>query len=108
MARSLPASSHSGPTLGSVTAAEESMGKRDGQKENQKGPQQHAEGQHGARAHARFLEQIQQPLSHGDDMAVEAGADEPGMERVERMRSDQSRTQDRDGDASSGRNGQRR
>ena len=84
------------------------MGKHDGQKGNQKGPQQHAEGQHGERAHARFLEQIQQPMSHGDDMAVEAGADEPGMERLERMRSGESEPQDRNGDANSRRDGQRR
>lgn len=31
------------------------MGKRNGR---QKGPQQHAEGQHGERTHRRFLEQI--------------------------------------------------
>ncbi len=31
------------------------MGKRDGR---QKGPQQHAEGQHGKKAHARFIESL--------------------------------------------------
>ena len=40
------------------------MENRDGK---QKGAQQHAEGQHGEKAHARFLEQIQQPLHRDDD-----------------------------------------
>ena len=33
------------------------MGKRDG---HQKGAQRHAEGQHGKKAHARFIEQLQE------------------------------------------------
>ena len=85
------------------------MGKRDAQqKGNQQGAQQHAEGQHGERAHARFLEQIQNPITQGDDMAVVSGADEPGMERLERMRSNESERPDDDGDTSSRRDGQRR
>jgi hypothetical protein len=40
------------------------MGKRDGE---QKGPQQHAEGQHGERTHSRFIEQIQEPMERTDD-----------------------------------------
>jgi hypothetical protein len=44
------------------------MGKRDGQ---QKGPQEHAEGQHGERAHSRFLEQIHQPMDRGADDAAD-------------------------------------
>ena len=84
------------------------MGKRDGR---QKGPQQHAEGQHGERTHARFLEQLHQPMDEGDTMAVQAGADEPGTERLEPMRSrDEESTQDDDDTSGteSGRNRQRR
>lgn len=41
------------------------METRDG---HQKGPQQHAEGQHGEKTHARFLEQIHHPMrGEGDD-----------------------------------------
>ena len=62
-----------------ATAAEESMGKRDGQ---QKGPQEHAEGQHGERAHSRFIEQIHQPMDRGADDATDReqndDADESG------------------------------
>ena len=71
------------------------MGKRDGQ---QKGPQQHAEGQHGERTHERFLEQLQQPMDREDDLAAAAGAD----------RSDQDRQRADDADDDSGRDGQRR
>ena len=61
------------------------MGKRTGR---QKGPQQHAEGQHGERTHARFIEQLhQRKEEQQDDLAVQAGADEPGAERLEGMRS---------------------
>ena len=84
------------------------MGKRDGR---QKGPQQHAEGQHGERTHARFLEQIHQPMERGDTMAVQAGADEPGTERLEPMRPRDEESSQDDDDASrgdSGRNRQRR
>jgi hypothetical protein len=49
------------------------MGKRDGR---QKGPQQHAEGQHGERTHSRFLEQIHQPMDREDDLAAAAGVEE--------------------------------
>ncbi len=47
------------------------METRDG---HQKGAQQHAEGQHGEKAHARFLEQIHQPM-HRDDEAPENGGE---------------------------------
>jgi hypothetical protein len=40
------------------------MQNRDGQ---QKGPQEHAEGQHGERTHERFLEQIHQPMDRDAD-----------------------------------------
>ena len=43
---------------------EECMETRDG---HQKGPQQHAEGQHGEKAHARFVEQIHQPMHRDED-----------------------------------------
>jgi hypothetical protein len=56
------------------------METRDG---HQKGPQQHAEGQHGEKAHSRFLEQIHQPMhrdedepSGNDDGASESGGDD--------------------------------
>jgi hypothetical protein len=91
--------------IGPVTAAEESMGKRDG---HQPGPQQHAEGQHGERTHARFLEQIHQSKENTDDLAVQAGVDEPGMERVEGPRAHGDAARQDDDDADSGRNGQRR
>jgi hypothetical protein len=84
------------------------MGKRDGR---QPGPQQHAEGQHGERTHARFLEQIHQPMERGDTMAVQAGADEPGTEVLEPMRSRDEKPAQDDDDASgteSGRNRKRR
>ena len=82
------------------------MGKRDG---HQKGPQQHAEGQQGERTHARFLEQIHQSgQQQQDDLAVQAGADEPGAERVEQMRSRGDDAHQDDADANSGRDRQRR
>jgi hypothetical protein len=82
------------------------MGKRDG---NQPGPQKHAEGQHGERTHSRFIEQIHQPLENqNDDLAVQAGANEPGAERLEGMRSRDDGARRDDGDADSGRNRQRR
>jgi hypothetical protein len=43
---------------------EESMQTRDGQ---QKGQQEHAEGQHGQKTRSRFLEQIHHPLYSDDD-----------------------------------------
>lgn len=51
----------------------------------QKGPQQHAEGQHGEKTHARFLEELHEP-----------------------MRDEEERPADDDLDESSGRDGQRR
>lgn len=46
------------------------METRDGQ---QKGPQEHAEGQHGEKAHARFQEQLHQKLRRDDDDQTEHG-----------------------------------
>jgi hypothetical protein len=51
-------------TVGPGHLAEEAMETRDG---HQKGPQQHAEGQHGEKAHSRFLEQIHQPMRRDED-----------------------------------------
>jgi hypothetical protein len=56
----------------SYPAVEESMETRDG---HQKGAQQHAEGQHGEKAHARFLEQIHQPMHRDDEKAPENGGE---------------------------------
>ena len=47
---------------------EESMQTRDG---NRKGPQEHAEGQHGEKTRARFLEQIHQPIYRDDEESSE-------------------------------------
>jgi hypothetical protein len=49
------------------------METRDG---HQKGPQKHAEGQHGEKTHARFLEQIQQPMNREDDESENGGESE--------------------------------
>jgi hypothetical protein len=46
----------------------------------QKGPQKHAEGQHGEKTHARFLEQIQQPMNREDDESGNAGENEGSNE----------------------------
>jgi hypothetical protein len=54
------------------------MGKRDGR---QKGPQQHAEGQHGERTHSRFLEQIHQPMDREEDLAAAAGVERSDEDR---------------------------
>lgn len=44
------------------------MSKRDRKLEgSQKGAQQHAEGQHGEKAHARFVEQLHQPMRDDPD-----------------------------------------
>jgi hypothetical protein len=44
------------------------MENRDG---HQKGPQEHAEGQHGERTHARFIEQLHQPMDRDADEAAD-------------------------------------
>ena len=49
------------------------METRDG---HQKGPQQHAEGQHGEKTHARFLEQIHQSMHREDDESGNGGEGE--------------------------------
>ena len=77
------------------------MGKRDGQ---QKGPQGHAEGQHGERTHARFLEQIQQPMNRREDASASNASDSD----EERHRSDEERQQHDDADKNSEFNRQRR
>jgi len=59
--------------VGPDTTGEESMETRDG---HQKGPQQHAEGQHGEKTHSRFLEQIHQPMKREDDESENDGESE--------------------------------
>jgi len=54
------------------------METRDG---HQKGPQQHAEGQHGEKTHSRFLEQIHQPVHREDDESENGGENESNDER---------------------------
>jgi hypothetical protein len=51
------------------------MSERDAAKEGrQKGPQEHAEGQHGGKTHSRFLEQQHDGLPEGiSDDAADAG-----------------------------------
>ena len=49
------------------------METRDG---HQKGPQKHAEGQHGEKTHSRFLEQIHQPMHREDDESENGGENE--------------------------------
>ena len=71
------------------------MSKRDGQ---QKGAQQHAEGQHGERTHSRFVEQIHQPMDRERDLASAAGVDASVNEDE----------QSDDADENGGRDGQRR
>ena len=51
------------------------METRDG---DQKGPQKHAEGQHGEKAHSRFLEQIHEPMHRDDESSENGGASESG------------------------------
>ena len=62
-------------SLASYHSAEESMETRDG---HQKGPQQRAEGQHGEKAHARFLEQIHEPMHRDDEAPENDGESESG------------------------------
>ena len=65
-----------GPIPGPGSHVEGSMQTRDG---HQKGPQEHAEGQHGERTRSRFLEQIRHPLYSDDDEPSERdGASEIG------------------------------
>ena len=51
------------------------MQTRDGQ---QKGQQEHAEGQHGQKTRSRFLEQIHHPLYDDDEPSEHDGASENG------------------------------
>lgn len=74
------------------------MSKRDGQ---QKGPQQHAEGQHGELTHARFLEQL-----HGDPeetSSPDAGGSTSGDDRSAGPSDERAHGQS----SNSGRDGQR-
>jgi hypothetical protein len=78
------------------------MGKRDGQ---QKGPQQHAEGQHGARAHSRFIEEIQQPVDRDAGAASIPNVMHSGEGK---HRLEEDRQQHDEADKNSERNRQRR
>jgi hypothetical protein len=51
------------------------METRDG---HQKGAQKHAEGQHGEKAHARFLEQIHEPMHRDGEAPENDGESESG------------------------------
>ena len=53
------------------------MGTRDGQ---QKGPQEHAEGQHGEKTRSRFLEQIHEPTDRDDEQAENDDASKSGRD----------------------------
>jgi hypothetical protein len=41
---------------------------------NQKGPQKHAEGQHGKKSHARFIKQLHEPM-HRDETSEHGDSD---------------------------------
>ena len=43
----------------------------------QKGPQDHAEGQHGSKTHSRFIEQLHSHANNADAASGEAVGDEP-------------------------------
>jgi hypothetical protein len=64
------------------------MGKRDGQ---QKGAQTHAEGQHGAKTHARFIESLHES---SDPTASETGMD--AGEGAHRLREDRQQHDEAD------------
>lgn len=51
------------------------MDARDG---DQKGPQQHAEGQHGEKTHARFLEELHEPMRDDEEQRADDDLDEGG------------------------------
>jgi hypothetical protein len=53
------------------------MGTRDGQ---QKGAQEHAEGQHGEKTRSRFLEQIHEPTDRDDEQAENDDASKSGRD----------------------------
>ena len=57
------------------------MERRDG---HQKGAQTHAEGQHGEKAHARFLEQIHEPMQRDDEPSENDDAGESSGDDWER------------------------
>jgi hypothetical protein len=57
------------------------VSKRDKKLENsQKGPQRHAEGQHGEKAHQKFLENLHEPLDPVDDNVI--ASDTKGRHRL--------------------------
>ena len=58
-----------------VIAGEGRMAPRKGR---QKGPQQHAEGQHGEKTHSRLLEQIHEPMHRDEEQAEDDGTRESG------------------------------
>ena len=51
---------------------------QDGKAFWKKGAQKHAEGQHGEKSHARFLEEIHQPMPRDDEPAEHDGASKSG------------------------------
>ena len=57
------------------------MGTRDGQ---QKGAQQHAEGEHGEKTRSRILEQIHEPTHRDDEQAENDGASKSGRDDGQR------------------------
>lgn len=57
------------------------METRDG---HQKGAQQHAEGQHGEKTHARFVEQIHEPTQRDDEQPEDGGEGESGRDDRQR------------------------
>ena len=76
LARRLPDTRHMVQWPDPDLTVEGWMQTRDG---HQKGPQEHAEGQHGERTRSRFLEQIRHPLYSDDDEPSERdGASESG------------------------------
>ena len=57
------------------------MSKRDKKLENsQKGPQQHAEGQHGSKTHRKFIENLHRKLDPADDTVI--ASDTTGRHRL--------------------------
>jgi hypothetical protein len=57
------------------------MGTRDGQ---QKGAQQHAEGEHGKKTRSRILEQIHEPMHRDDEQAENDDASKSGRDDGQR------------------------
>ena len=70
-----------GPSVGPDLEGEDSMKSRDG---HQQGPQEHAEGQHGEKAHSRFLEQIHEPMHRDDEASEDDDTSESGRDDRQR------------------------